>query len=104
MKIGILTYFWAINPGTYLQAYSTYKAIIKVFPNDSIELINVQLRKVYFRPSRVLIFKPKLLFKSYCRFLEYKKALKKIKFSEGQCFSRDPIKALKYINRQKYDV
>ena len=51
-KIGILTYFWGHNPGTFLQAYSTLNATKRYFPSYQIELINCKLRRVRFRPSR----------------------------------------------------
>ena len=51
-KIGILTYFWTNNPGTFLQAYSTLEALRKRFPNDRVELIDYRRRKVHFRPNR----------------------------------------------------
>ncbi len=39
-KIGVLTYFWGDNPGTFLQALSMCQVLMKYFPQDTIELID----------------------------------------------------------------
>jgi hypothetical protein len=51
-KIGILTYFWADNPGTFLQAYATLYAYRKRFPEHRVELVDVRYRRNLFRPNR----------------------------------------------------
>lgn len=104
MKIGILTYFWAENPGTFLQAYSTYKAIEKTFSNDRVEMINVKFRNVYYKPAKKYLFSPKFFYKSYCRFRNYRDALTGIKFSQGGYVGKNTTKALDYIQKQEYDV
>ncbi len=47
-KIGILTFFWAHNPGTFLQAYATYQAIKRRFPDYSVEIIDYRFRRIKF--------------------------------------------------------
>lgn len=104
MKIGILTYFWAENPGTFLQAYSTFMAVKTLFPEDKVEMINVKLRNVYFKPQKDYMFSPKKLSKALLRFYGFKKGLKKIDFSPGKYVGKDTNKALEYIKKQAYDT
>ncbi|HKL42450.1 MAG TPA: polysaccharide pyruvyl transferase family protein [Clostridia bacterium] len=104
MKIGILTYFWAENPGTFLQAFSTYKAVKKTFPNDNVEMINVKLRKERFVVAKSYLLSPKTFIKAYCRFHNYRKSIKKMNLSTGGYVGKDSKKALDYIKEQNYDV
>lgn len=104
MKIGVLTYFWAENPGTFLQAYSTYQAVKKLFPDDKVEMINVRLRKVYFRPSKTCLLSAQNMFKDFNRYRSYKKALVKMEFSSGKYIGQETDKALEYIKKQNYDI
>ncbi len=60
-KIGILTYFWAENPGTFLQAYGMQKAFERRFPGDRVELINYATRRLGFQWRRRHIYPPYLL-------------------------------------------
>jgi polysaccharide pyruvyl transferase WcaK-like protein len=60
-KIGILTYFWQDNPGSFLQAYSVLAALKSRFPDDHIEFIDCKyvadrffLRKRFINPLRFL--------------------------------------------------
>ena len=51
-KIGILTYFWGHNHGTFLQAYSMLCELRRRFPDYQVEIINCRARKVSFKPGR----------------------------------------------------
>lgn len=104
MKIGILTYFWDINPGTFLQAYSTYRAIKTSFPTDRVEIINVKLGNTYFKPAKSHLFSPDKILKAFIRFNNYKNELEKLDFSQGSSVGKNTVKALEYINKQSYDV
>lgn len=104
MKIGILTYFWAENPGTFLQAYSTYNAVRDAFPTADVELINVKSRKIYFKVAKKYWFSPQLIFKAYKRYNSYQNAYKGVKFSSGTYIGKNTKQAFNYINEQKYDV
>jgi len=41
-RIGLLTYCWSCNPGTFLQALGTLRTIRNAFPNASVELVPYQ--------------------------------------------------------------
>lgn len=104
MKIGILTYFWAENPGTFLQAYSTYNAVKGVCPTHEVEMINVRLRKVNFKIAKSYLFAPRVLIKAYGRYISYERGYKNVKFSQGQYTGKDTKKALEYIKEQNYNI
>ena len=104
MKIGLLTYFWSNNPGTFLQAYATLRALKERFPNDRVELVNCRYRRVYFPPSRRHI-KPSQLIGDIKRYLIYINIRKKY-FMTGTeiLITRDYNRALEYIEKQRYDL
>lgn len=104
MKIGILTYFWAQNPGTYLQAYSTYRIVKEYYPKDDVEIINVRSRRVYFRPTKRSLLSLEILLKLLKRFYSYKKGIQLMNLSKGGVIGLDPRPALEYINKQNYDI
>ena len=71
-KIGILTYFWAHNPGTFLQAYAMVRAVQEAFPDYRVELINCRFRKVGFQFRKLHIIPSCFLhdvrhFRAYCK-------------------------------------
>lgn len=104
MKIGILTYFWAENPGTYLQAFSTYMAVKSLYPKDKVEMINVKYRNTHFRPSKSSLFLPGYLLKSLGKYYSYKKGLDKSIFSTGGYVGKNTNKAIEYVKKQMYDI
>jgi hypothetical protein len=104
MRIGILTYFWALNPGTLLQAYSTYNTVKNSFPTDEVELIDVKFRKVHFKIAKSYLFSPEIIFRAYSRYILYQEAYKDVKFSVGQYTGKDAKKALDFIKKQEYDA
>lgn len=103
-KIGILTYFWAENPGTFLQAYSMLQAFRKRFPNDRVELVNYRHRWVYFKPSKSHASLSQWV-KDFKRYRIYKKTQKKYLLTdEDSLISRDSQKAWDFIEKQHYDL
>lgn len=42
-KIGILTYFWSDNPGTFLQAWCVKRMVSEIFPEAHVELVRYEL-------------------------------------------------------------
>jgi polysaccharide pyruvyl transferase WcaK-like protein len=103
-KIGILTYFWSENPGTFLQAYSMLQALRKRFPNDRVELVNYRHRWVYFKPNRTYMSLPQW-FKDFERYRIYKKTQKEyLLTSEDALISRESQKAWDFIEKQCYDL
>jgi polysaccharide pyruvyl transferase WcaK-like protein len=103
-KIGILTYFWSHNAGTFLQAYSMLQAFSKRFPDDRVELVNYRQRRVYFKPSR-----------PYVSFSQWVKDVKRYRIYKGMqnrylvtsadgLLSCNSEEAWEYIERQQYDL
>lgn len=103
MKIGILTYYWAENPGTFLQAYSLQEAIKKIFLASQVELIGYQYRQVYFKPTLGNIgFKQ--LINDYKRYKIYKKfRTQYLSESKNKLISKNRLKSLKFIEDKDYD-
>lgn len=103
MKIGIFTFFGALNFGVNMQALAGYHILKKMYPNDHIEFINVQrVNKKFYRPSfRNPTIKSVI---NDFRKIRLYKALK-----NSMCFSKNAIvttnyeKATKYIMLQHYD-
>ncbi|HOO91668.1 MAG TPA: polysaccharide pyruvyl transferase family protein [Syntrophales bacterium] len=103
-KIGILTYFWADNPGTFLQAYSTYRAISQLFPEDRVELINYKHRYVFYKPSLGHILTGKFM-EGYKRHVQFQGLIHdNLPLSRHRITSRDRLSASDYIRRQNYDL
>ena len=104
MKIGILTYFWAENPGTFLQAYSMQQAFRRRFPNSKVELINYRHRWVYFKPNRSRISFNQWV-KDFKRYTTYRKMQSKyLLTSQDRLVSRNSQQAWEFIEKQHYDL
>ena len=104
MKIGVLTYFWAENPGTFLQAYSMLKALERRFLNDQVELVNYRHRWVYFKPGRSNVTLRQFI-RDFKRYLIYERMKKKyLVTSNDQLITRDSERAWKFIEDQQYDL
>lgn len=103
-KIGILTYFWSDNPGTFLQAYSTCLAFKKVFKDCEVELVNCATGKVHLNIGRNSI-KPKQLIQDANRYLIYKNYQKNIlPLSKTKLITQNTQRAICFIEEQKYDL
>lgn len=103
-KIGILTYFWASNPGTFLQAYSTLEALKKKFPEDRVELVDYRHRKVYFKPSLKSIWVGQLI-RDMRKYSTYRNMRKKyLTRSANSLISHDSALAWDFIKKQGYDL
>ena len=103
-KIGILTYFWAHNPGTFLQACATQAALEKKFPDDRVELANYQYRRMYFRPSRRSIW-PVQFVRDIRRFYLYEEIKKRyLTTSHNEMVTHDSQQAWDFLEKQQYDL
>ena len=103
-KIGILTYFWAENPGTFLQAYSMLQAFRKRFPGDRVELVDYRHRWVYFKPNRSHISFNQWV-KDFRRYRIYRRTQKDhLLTSQDRLVSRDSQRAWDFIEKQHYDL
>lgn len=103
-KIGILTYFWADNPGTFLQAYATQEAFRKRLPGARVELVNYKHRHVFFKPGWRHI-NPRCLYLDLRRYRIYEKT-KRDNFilSPRSLISRDSDEIIRFINSLGYDM
>lgn len=103
-KIGILTYFWADNPGTFLQAYATQEAFRKCFPDSRVELVDYKHRRVYFKPGRRHI-DPRQLYRDFRRYRIYQRAQAEyLNLSAMSLTGCDPQQTIDFINGLDYDM
>jgi len=103
-KIGVLTYFWSANPGTFLQAYSTCMAINKYFTDAEVELINCRTADLKLKFGKSSI-NPKNFIQEIKRFLTYRNFQKQIlPLSHKQLKTNDTDAAIDFINSQNYDM
>lgn len=103
-KIGILTYFWADNPGTFLQAYATQEAFRKRLPDARVELVNYKHRHVYFKPSwrHINLLQ---LYRDFRRYRIYERVQSAyLRPSSESLISRDYEQTLQFVNSLKYDM
>ncbi len=103
-KIGILTYYWSDNPGTFLQAYSTVQAFEKVFPDSRVELVacGCGKLKIHINRKAVLIYP---LIKEVKRYFTYKQCqASHLKISPGGIVTAKRDEAIEYLKRQNYDL
>ncbi len=105
-KIGILTYFWSNNPGTFLQAYSTCEAIRNRFPNDQVELVDLRYFRSYFLPRSL---RTHLTVGTFIRDLKrysiYKEVQKNyLETSSERIVTQDNKRAWEFIEKQRYDL
>jgi polysaccharide pyruvyl transferase WcaK-like protein len=103
-KIGILTYYWSDNPGTFLQAYSTLKVFQQVFSNATVELIGCQhgKLKVHINRKAAYIFP---LFKELKRYYIYRKyQADYLNISANSVLTDRTDEAAEYLKRQQYDM
>ncbi|MCX5653868.1 MAG: polysaccharide pyruvyl transferase family protein [Planctomycetota bacterium] len=103
-KIGILTYFWSPNPGTFLQALSTQRALERRFPEHRVEVINLRHRRIYFRPNR-LDLKPSHFIAHFQRHFAYSRRRRKhLRLSPNGLVTANYDEAAAFIEAQHYDL
>jgi len=106
MKIGILTYFWGINPGTALQAYSTLSLLKRRFKDSKVEIINYQPKKaevpLFWNYLNVTSTTNK--FRTYKMINTYNLFRRnELQINTAPLITKDYLKAIKFIN-DKYDL
>lgn len=70
MKIGVLTYYGDLNCGTNLQAYATYSAIKRTYPNDTVKVIPFHGFRPEIRPYKS--YNPASVFRDFVRMKKYR--------------------------------
>jgi len=103
-KIGILTYFWADNPGTFLQAYATQEAFRRRLPKDRVELVNYRHRHVYFKPSKRHINPFQFLLDAKRYWIYEKSKAQHLILSREKLISKDYNRTLNFIKELNYDM
>jgi hypothetical protein len=104
-KIGILTYFKEYsNLGTNMQAYCTFKAIQKEYPDAQVELINYlgwtrPMRPYFSNISLNSLKKDNIRFKKYYDFFK-----KELTFSKNKLITSDLKKSIEFIKKQNYNA
>lgn len=102
MKIGLLTYYGDLNCGTNLQAYATFSALKRVYPNEVVEVIPFHGFRPEIRPYRSL--NPASIYRDIIRMWKYTD----FKRNKLNIRGKDPIiynveEALKYIASLRFD-
>lgn len=102
MKIGLLTYYGDLNCGTNLQAYATFSALKRVYPNEVVEVIPFHGFRPEIRPYKSL--NPASIYRDIIRMWKYTD----FKRNKLNINGKDPIiydveEALKYINSFGFD-
>lgn len=105
LKIGILTYTREYaNLGTNMQAYCTFQAIRREYPDSQVELINYCSATPRRRPylSNASLRSIRL---DYRRFRKYDEFFKRnLQFSSEALTTTSTVKAADFIKRQRYDA
>lgn len=102
-KIGILTYFWASNHGTFLQAYSMQEALNRRFPGDRVELVDLRPRAGRFRPAKRDIYPPYLV-DHVRRELDFRRCRRLLQRSPSRLVTQDYDEASAFLAAQGYDL
>lgn len=122
MRIGILTFHRSVNNGAVMQCYALSQRLRQDFPNDEVEVIDYQMRKVeqaysgsisaYFRGCSPMLFlkkavrllrEPDKLRKARKRTAVFKGALNKLPLSPKTILDDGTQELIQYIN-DRYDV
>jgi polysaccharide pyruvyl transferase WcaK-like protein len=108
IKIGILTYHYSINEGAMLQAYALQQICKKIFDNSVVEIVNYESLKARKRDFLFCLREPKNIEGVIRKFVHYYR-LNKFKnkyFNTGKLryLGDDYFKAIKFLNKQKYDL
>jgi hypothetical protein len=103
-KIGILTYFWSANHGTFLQAYSTLRAFQQRFPDCRVELVNLRHRRIFFRPNRRDV-DPSIFLAHWRRHFIFKRCRQQnLVLSPSGIITTDYDEATAFLEAQHYDL
>lgn len=122
MKIGILTFHRSVNNGAVMQCYALSQRLRQDFPNDEVEVIDYQMRKVeqsysgtiveYFRGCSPTLFlkkavlllrEPSKLKKARKKMEVFKSALSRLPLSPKTILDDGTQELFQYIN-DRYDV
>jgi len=103
-KVGILTYFWAENCGTFLQAYSMQRALARRLPACRVELIDLRHRSTAFRLRKTHLILPRLVQDLRRRRRFQASRTGHLVRSEEAILTDDHEVASEFLRRQDYDL
>lgn len=102
MKIGILTYYGDLNFGTNLQAYATYCALRKAYPNDEVLVVPFHQFKPRILPYKSLSILS--IYRDVKRIIKYRKFKRNALCIKGNDpIIENPIEGLSYIRSFNLD-
>jgi len=103
-KLGVLTYFWANNPGTVLQAYSMLQVLQQKLPGWRIELIDCKHSRGWFHFAKRDV-DPCYLISDYRRHRIYKEFRRNcLAMSAEAILTDDYDTAARFVEKQRYDA
>lgn len=103
-RVGILTYFWAHNPGTFLQAYATQQAFKARLSHDTVEMVDYRFLRNVFRVEARHIHLLQL-FKDLRRYWIYRREqAKHFVLSSDRLVSEDYDRTVDFLKSLKYDM
>lgn len=103
-RIGVLTYFWMDNAGTFLQAYATLAAVQRRFPGARVEMIDCKNTPRRFRFWKRYVL-PWRLLEGIRRYGIFKQHVAEyLPLSERGVVTRDYDEATRYIQSLNYDL
>ena len=102
MKVGLLTYYGDLNCGTSMQAFATFQALQKAYPNDEVEIIPFHGFKPRRKPYKT--YSLKNIFYDIKRFKKYRDFTAQQLQVANDIIINNVEAALNYINSRHYDV
>lgn len=102
MTIGLLTYYGDLNNcGTNLQAYATYMALKKFYPNDTVEIVPIH---TFIALSKYMRYLPFLTYPFYHKMeKKYSQFKKECLNVQQEYLIKDVDEALAFVADRKYD-
>lgn len=105
MKIGIITYHLAHNYGAFLQAYALTMRLREEFPEDTVEIINYNMKVAENHYKKVILKENKMhtILYNLKRYNTFKKVQKELPTGNLKCIS-DKIDVFEKFVKGKYDI
>lgn len=103
MKIGIMTYFHGVNPGTNIQAYATFLNVKEAYPESTVEVINYTYKRNIDRPHLVNVSIQSII-NDIIRIRKYRNFKQRnLVFSKERLLSTNYNSVIDFIKQQSYD-
>lgn len=103
-KIGILTYFWQDNPGSFLQALAVLRALERRLPQAHIEFIDCRYERGGFHIAKRYV-NPLALLEGWRRYQAYRQCQRQhFPLSERRLVTYRYDEAARFIEHLRYDM